>query len=55
MSPMIKVDASGATRKIREAMRIMEERRAKEVALADKYLEIIKERTPVGKSTWGEQ
>lgn len=52
---MIRVNTNGAVRKIQAAMRNLEERRRAEVALADKYLEIIKERTPVGKTTCGER
>jgi hypothetical protein len=43
----VKADASKFSEKARRALEIMAERRAKEVALADKYLEVIKSRTPV--------
>ncbi len=44
---MIKADASKFAEKTRRGLQIMAERRAKEVSLADKYLAVIKERTPV--------
>lgn len=43
----VKADASKFAEKTRRGLQIMAERRAKEVALADKYLEVIKSRTPV--------
>lgn len=50
----MKANGSGLSEKAIKALEIMAGIRAKEVALADKYLPIIKERTPTGKSAWGE-
>jgi hypothetical protein len=43
----VKADGFKFSEKARRALEIMAERRAKEVALADKYLGVIKSRTPV--------
>ena len=51
----MKVDGSGLSAKAQMAMKIMDEIRGKEVALAEQFLNVIRDRTPVGKSTWGER
>ncbi len=48
---MITADGSKGVEKIRKALEMMDKTRAEEVALADKFLEIIKMRTPLGKGT----
>jgi hypothetical protein len=52
---MIEADGKGLSEKARRAIEIFEGIRAKEVEMARYFLEVIKARTPVGKSIWGER